>query len=135
MKVTKKDILTPLAVTAGSLFMTDTLARMFYFYWTIWWMDVINHLIGGMVVTFFFLLFPYVRKGPPLHVFLKLLFIVLVIGALWEIFESIFGLTNVVEIGYTIDTTIDMIMDVLGMVIAYVYLTKKLKIRFLYNED
>ncbi len=127
MKVTEKNIITPLAITTVTLFVLDTVARLFYFYWTIWWMDIVNHFIGGMVVTFFFALFPFVRKGSLKQTFFNFLFIIVTVGVLWEVFEFVFGLTNTTEIGYTKDTIIDMIMDTLGMVVAYFYLTKKIK--------
>lgn len=99
-----------------------TLAYIFFWYWTLWWFDILMHFLGGLWVAvtslWFFYLSGYVRK--PKVDFKTCLLItlgsILVIGALWEVFELSVGAYR--ETNHVLDTAIDLIMDVIGSILG-----------------
>ncbi|XKT74725.1 MAG: hypothetical protein ACJKTH_01390 [Patescibacteria group bacterium UBA2163] len=97
------------------------LASMYYLYWIFWWYDIIMHLLGGAFVALLF--FWAHRAFPVLPMSRQLLFpvtllVVLIIGILWEVFEYVTGSYGAVN--YTLDTTLDLAMDIAGMMSAYI---------------
>ncbi len=93
-----------------------------FLYWTIPWYDILLHFLGGLWVGVgvICILYTsgYAQKKPwlirlrPFIVF----GIVLVVGLLWEAYEYIFKLTS--SHGYVFDTILDLIMDLLGGLVA-----------------
>lgn len=97
------------------------LASAHYLYWLFWWYDIMMHLLGGAFVALLFFwarqAFPFLRVSRNLLFPVTLLF-VLVIGVLWELFEYVTGSYGAVN--YTLDTTLDIAMDIAGMMSAYI---------------
>lgn len=93
-------------------------ASAHYLYWEYWWYDIMMHLLGGLLMGAFalwFLRFEFRDKKLPLFI-ISFVF-VLCVGVAWEIFEYFtdsYGAAN-----YTLDTTLDLLMDVVGMMSAY----------------
>lgn len=90
----------------------NLLAIEHFLYWRYEWFDTFMHFLGGIAIGTFLIGF-LVRYRPCLFV---LLFAGLVIG--WEIFEYIFGLPR--EANYVFDTAVDLLMDTLGGLLAYI---------------
>jgi membrane associated rhomboid family serine protease len=89
-------------------------------YWIWKELDVVSHLLGGLVVGLFgrLVLQSFTKEDPKNNTILILTF-VLFIGIAWEVFEfytRTTGVTDPGELAY--DTTIDLIMDVVGGYIA-----------------
>lgn len=104
------------------------LALEYYLYWTLWWFDMLLHLLGGVWVSFttFWLLY-IARLVPhiPQHVFsMVIAFVVatLIVGVGWEVVEHSAGVIE--RPSYGRDTTIDIIMDVVGALLAALYILK-----------
>lgn len=102
------------------------LAFSFYWYWRIWWFDLLMHFLGGVVVAalsyFFYLLLINKRLS-----FFRLLTLTvasaLIVGGLWEVFEfsidaywsahvNIKSL-QILQAGWW-DTLLDLLFDFLG---------------------
>ena len=86
-----------------------------YLYWYFFWFDMVTHFMGGMWAGIF-LLWSRAQTGYPPN----LLFVVggaLLIGIVWEIFEVAAGLPR--EANYVFDTSLDLLMDVLGSLFAF----------------
>ncbi|RJR13234.1 hypothetical protein C4585_02450 [Candidatus Parcubacteria bacterium] len=83
-------------------------------YWQFLWLDLISHTLGGMWAGLCVL---WVRSllGYPPTLFWGFLG-AFIIGIGWEILEVVAGLPR--EANYTLDTSLDILMDVLGGVVA-----------------
>ncbi len=83
-------------------------------YWYFPWFDMITHTLGGMWIGAF-VLWSCMQAGyAP-----RLLFVVagaLALGIAWEIFEVVAGIP--LEANYAFDTSLDLLMDVLGSLVA-----------------
>ncbi|OHB18083.1 MAG: hypothetical protein A2544_00615 [Candidatus Zambryskibacteria bacterium RIFOXYD2_FULL_43_10] len=94
------------------------IAEAFYLYWTIWWLDIIVHLLagfsGGLVIAWFF--------GPTSTLKSAMLILVgmLIIGIAWEVFEYILNLIQ--PIHYWQDTVLDLVADMMGAILTCIYL-------------
>ena len=97
------------------------LANAYYLYWALWWADIVMHFLGGLFValgTLWLIRFEVpVSWRHRVPFFFTTLTAVFVVGAGWEVFErafDVYGATN-----YALDTTLDLVMDVAGMLAAY----------------
>ena len=86
----------------------------YHFYWRYVWFDTISHTLGGMWAAFFlFWLRAYAGYMPAVAWGIAG---ALVLGVIWEVLEVLAGLPR--EANYTLDTSIDLLMDVLGGALA-----------------
>ena len=94
------------------------LAEAFYLYWTIWWFDIMLHLLagfsGGVVIAWFF--------GPTSTLKSTMLILagMLIIGIAWEVLEYI--LNFIQPIRYWPDTILDLAADMVGAILTCIYL-------------
>ena len=100
-------------------------ATIFFLYWTLWWYDIILHFLGGVFVGLLVLWLQFLSGyfGTPAlpssrKVFSVMLVAVLAVGVGWEVFERLLGHTWSVE-GYWLDTSVDVVLDLLGSVVAF----------------
>ncbi len=105
---------------------------MMYLHWTIWWIDIILHFLGGLSVALFFLWFCATKFDLKNWSSRKILFAVLgcviLVGVLWELYELYFGLTFLSDgLSYFADTFSDLIMDVVGGLTGFLYIQLLLK--------
>ena len=107
------------AVTLVTLAVAHHLAMIFYLYWTYFWLDSVMHFLGGAAVALGFLTVTqlYVRKEFWAGL-LMTVGVVLVVGAIWEIFEFTAGI-SVKEQNFRIDTISDFIFNVIGGICGY----------------
>lgn len=114
------------------------LALRFYFYWTFWWSDIIMHFLGGLwvglIVLWFFFFSGFVYKNINLvrqsKIFLITITSVIIVGVLWEVWEvwEVWArLVFINEAGYFLDTSLDIVMGILGGIVAFIYAKKYLK--------
>ena len=87
----------------------------FYLYWLFWWYDVVVHALGSMwaalAVNWVYALFGKTPRWA--HV----LFVVILIGAAWEVFEYVVGISRRPDFAY--DTSTDLLVDVLGALAGF----------------
>lgn len=110
-------------ITLGLLIaVLQWIAHVHYLYFLWWWADIVMHFLGGFFIALGILWF--VRFEVPISIrhrvplFFTTLIGVLLVGVAWEVFERVFGAYGAVN--YVFDTTIDLMMDVVGMLVAYV---------------
>lgn len=100
------------------------IAHTFNLYWEVWWFDVLMHFLGGFWVgTFALYVLSIVYKSRQIdrkNVFIFVILSTLVVGVGWEIFEFYFD-TNffVNRTEAVIDTSSDLVLDLLGGFLAY----------------
>jgi VanZ family protein len=86
-------------------------------YWSYWWFDIVMHTLSGFAGGLFVLwLFHPFRAYQSLWLTLGSL---LVVGVVWEIFEWVFDLIQ--PLNYRQDIVYDLLNDLLGALLAYVY--------------
>lgn len=96
-------------------------AHTFYLYYLWWWADIVMHFLGGFFVALGILWF--IRFEVPISwrhyvpVFLTTLIGTLAVGVGWEVFERVFD--AYAARNYVLDTTLDILMDIVGMLAAY----------------
>ncbi len=101
----------------------------FYLTWTIWWYDIILHLLSGVAVgLIILLLFQKIFSVGMWSIYRTVAIVVLgtlVVGIFWEIYEVYFGMvSSFYTAEYISDTASDLVFDVLGGLFVGLY-TKK----------
>lgn len=93
-----------------------------HLYWKLWWYDILMHFLGGLwigLASLWIYWFSGYFKTPKKDwetVFVVSILSVFVIGVGWEIFE--FFIEIDFSNNYVGDTTLDMIMDLIGSFVA-----------------
>lgn len=90
------------------------------YYWTLPWYDIMMHFLGGVWLAFFIF---WIHATKPLPFKLgvaQVLLFVIGVGLLWEAYELFFKMTFVGDPEYPFDTSLDLVMDTLGGVVAFV---------------
>lgn len=96
-------------------------ANAYYLYYHWWWADVVMHFLGGFFValgTLWLIHFevPHTLR-PQVPLFTTTLVVTLFVGVGWEVFERVFDAYG--ALNYALDTLLDLVMDVVGMLGAY----------------
>ena len=116
-----------LAALAAVVFILNDLAGTYYLYFFYWWYDVMMHFLGGVVIGG--LAAWGVHRFMPETSLKKLIVATLisiaVVGIGWEVFEYATG-QYIGQRSIVMDTTIDLIMDTLGAVLAALIIRKVL---------
>ncbi len=97
------------------------IALEFFLYWIYSWFDILMHFLGGLFVVlsalWFFFQSGYVRINQNIrNIIIVSVSSIVLIGVSWEIFEVIAGVP--IEDNYILDTITDLIMDVVGTIVA-----------------
>lgn len=99
-------------------------------YWSIVWFDIMMHFLGGALISLITLFFIYDSKffnfsiKKPIIIFSAAIGMTLIIGLSWELWELYMGFADIFEDRF--DTTLDLIMDTLGAIAAYLYSKDKI---------
>lgn len=89
---------------------------MYYLQWRFWWYDLVLHGLGGIWVALAVMwLLTLVHRAPRIA---TVIISVIIVGALWEIFEFAIGAPR--EVNYQLDTTTDLLMDAVGAVAGFI---------------
>ena len=107
------------------------IALAFYFYWTLWWFDIMMHFLGGIIggfITIWFLFdsdifYTHVPSGK--ETALLAFAVVLMVAVLWEVFEYKAGLTGS-EPRYISDVFSDLAFGTLGATLAGMVAAKEI---------
>jgi uncharacterized membrane protein YjdF len=114
-----------LAALAAVIFILNDIAGTYYLYFFYWWYDIMMHFLGGLLIGG--LSAWGVQRFIPGASLSRLLVIILVsiaaVGIGWEIFEYLTG-QYIGQQSIVVDTTIDLIMDTLGAIIAALIVRK-----------
>jgi hypothetical protein len=119
------------AILIFSIFILNFLAGKFYWYYSIWYFDMIMHFCGGFFISL--LLFWLLKvKEVSLKSILKIILGVLIIGVLWEFFEIMVNKTIAQNPFNFLDTISDIFFDLAGGSMASIYFLKRI---FIKNEN
>jgi predicted membrane-bound spermidine synthase len=82
-----------------------------------WWYDIVLHFLGGLWVALAFQWYAHLRER--LVLIIPTICVVLIVGIGWEAFELMIGAPR--EDNFMFDTSLDILMDVLGGVVGYAW--------------
>lgn len=88
----------------------------YFLYWRFHWFDILTHLLGGMWAAVFAAWVQSLRQAKLTPAFC--IVVVLVMGVVWELFETATGSTYFPS--DTLDTIKDLLMDVIGSIAAII---------------
>ena len=113
----------PLFVISFVLLLTvavlHSIAIKYYFYWTLSWIDIPIHFLGGLTVSLAAIWFFYFsRYVPPLRLAIAS---VLVVGIIWESFELFAGIAERNADYYISDTVLDFVANISGAVFGSLF--------------
>ena len=130
----KKRFFVSLSLLVFFIFILNTLAQKFYWYFTIWYFDIIMHFLGGLWLGLVFIWFFLVKRSVPtdqllnlidLKLITKIILSILIIGIFWEIFEIIFNNVLAENAFNFLDTISDIFCDLAGGTFAVFYFLMK----------
>jgi uncharacterized membrane-anchored protein len=128
--VFKKELIKEVMTLSIIVAVLHQLALTLFLYWRTDWFDIMMHFLGGLLIGliagFIFYTSGYLNfpKGHKLTIFSMVMGSVLVVGLAWELWEIFMGFTNVLS--DRVDTVIDIVMDLIGGVVAYYYMIGKI---------
>jgi hypothetical protein len=130
----RKRLFKILAYLIFLLFLLNYVASKFYWYFSIWWVDMPMHFLGGLCAGFAIIWLLSLKKLPfelPLSLqvvwnfIFKIFLSVLFIGVLWEFFEILFN-NIIAQNSFNIfDTVSDVFFDLTGGTFAILYFLKR----------
>ena len=130
----RKKLLKHLVLLMFFIFVVNTFAQSFFWYYSIWYFDMPMHFLGGLWSSWFFIWFFCVAPNPfkvsfdifDLKLFWKIIAFVLVIGILWEFFEFFTNNRIGQEHFSVIDTSSDIFFDLAGGAFGIYYFLRKI---------
>ena len=125
MNIYSRKFLVRLICLIFLIFILNYLAMKFYWYSSMWYFDMPMHFLGGiwlaLALSWFFKI-----KEISLSLVIKIIFGVLIIGVLWEIFEIIVNNYTTQNPFNLLDTLSDIFFDLSGGCFAILYFLKKI---------
>jgi hypothetical protein len=127
-----KKLLKYIALLILFIFLLNFLANQFYWYYTIWYFDIIMHFLGGYWVGLL-AAYLFAWDAPTAPSVLKILGFVLLVGVGWEFFEIFSDKIASVNYFFLSDTLSDILFDFLGGTGALLFLFKKIMMSRLFK--
>lgn len=121
----RKRLLKHLLFLMFFIFIVDFLAKIFFWYSLIWYLDIIMHFLGGFWVgLFFFYIFSLKNINfRPIDLFFKIFLSTLAVGILFEFYEFFLNIISVTNFDL-FDTLSDVFFDILGALFSMFYFFK-----------
>jgi len=118
---TRTRVLLGIAALGLLIALLQFFATEYYLYWEFWWYDVMMHFLGGAFIGASYLWalrFEFSSHSAlRIPVFASAFLVVLGVGVAWEVFEYVTD--SYAAVNYTLDTILDLLMDMAGMMAAY----------------
>ncbi|MFA6353713.1 MAG: hypothetical protein WCW93_02165 [Candidatus Paceibacterota bacterium] len=132
--IERKRLFKILAYLIFLLFLLNYVASKFYWYFSIWWIDMPIHFLGGLCAGFVVIwLLSFKKLSFDLFIstqtvwnfIFKIFLGVLSIGVLWELFEILFNNIIAQNSFNTLDTISDVFFDLVGGTFAILFFLKQ----------
>jgi hypothetical protein len=123
----KKPLFLEMLLLFAIVVVLDGLARVYHLYWSVYEFDSSVHFVAGAALALFFSWFYFFSeffdsKKRSLKKFLLIAILgAMFVGVSWEAYEIIFKQTMVSKLDYPYDTTMDLLMDLLGAIAGCFY--------------
>ena len=129
----RKKLLTILAYLIFFIFILHFAATKFYWYYSLWYLDIIMHFLGGIWIGLASI-YIFQPKEFFFSTTLKILFVVLLVGIGWEIYEFLVNDTLAQNPMDFPDTFSDLFFDLFGGFCAILYTWSRTKSRAQENK-
>ncbi len=127
-----------IAITAFALFYLDHIAQERFYYWLYWWYDIMMHFLGGFLVGSIVLWgiarFYTPQKWTTFGLFTLTALSAATIGLAWEYFEFFSGALILQRGDIVGDTKLDLVMDVSGALVAWLFVMPTVFKRFSFSK-
>ena len=120
-----KKLLVRLVFVVFFIFLLNYLALEFYWYSSIWYLDMPMHFLGGFWLGLILILFFQIKEFSFKSI-LKIIIGVLLFGFLWEIFEIVINKTTTENLFNILDTISDIFFDFTGGLFAILYFSRQI---------
>ncbi|MFA5778111.1 MAG: hypothetical protein WC870_01300 [Candidatus Paceibacterota bacterium] len=120
----RKKLLRHLLYIILFIFVANFAANKFFWYSSVWYLDMIMHFLGGFWLGLAFLWF-LLEENLSFALILKIILGVLFVGILWEIFELLFNNIVAQNPFNILDTSSDLFFDISGGLCAILYIWRK----------
>jgi len=120
-----KKLLVRLVFVVFFIFLLNYLALEFYWYSSIWYLDMPMHFLGGFWLGLILILFLRIEEISFKSI-LKIIIGVLLFGFLWEIFEIVINKTITENFFNILDTISDIFFDFAGGLFAILYFSRQI---------
>jgi len=97
------------------------LATAGYLYWYYWWLDMVMHFYGGILLGLGVHALCRLKSVPLVPTFTLVFGVIMFAAISWELFEWTTGLSN--PISYTLDTMQDVVLAFGGGLLAHFILS------------
>lgn len=125
----RKKLFKHLSYLVFFIFVLNFIANKFYWYYSIWWSDMLMHFLGGFwlgLVCIWLLSFVKIPVEIDYYLIFKVFLWVLIVGVLWEVFEFYF-INYIAQNQFNIlDTISDIFFDLSGGMLAIFYFIKRI---------
>lgn len=130
----RKNLLKRLAYLIFFIFIVHFLATKFYWYYTIAYLDMVMHFLGGfwLGLAGVYLFQP---KNYSMNVVLKILFFVLAIGAGWEAYQILVNEVLAKNPFDYLDISSDIFLDLFGGFCAILYVLYSFKNKWVVGKE
>lgn len=124
-EINKKKLSIRIVLIIFIIFLLNTLAMKFHWYFTVWWFDMPMHLLGGFWIGL--LLFSIFRvKNINSKNITKVILLFLVIAFGWELFEVSVDKIITKNIFNILDTSSDIFFGISGVLFSVLYFNKRI---------
>jgi len=124
----RKELFKKIAITIFLIFILNFIAGKFYWYYTIWYFDIIMHVFGGFFIALL-LFWLFSVKEISFKIIIQIIFGVLLVGVLWELFEFVFNNVIAGDSFNSLDSISDIFCDLAGSCFAITYFYKKITLK------
>lgn len=122
----RKNLFKRLALFILFIFALNFLANKFFWYSSIWYLDMIMHFLGGFWVGLF-VFYLLKEEAISFRLIFKILLFVFFVGIGWEIYEVLVDKVITKDSFNILDTSSDLFFDLSGGLYAILYLWKKMQ--------
>ena len=121
----RKELFKKIALSIFLIFILNFIAGKFYWYYTIWYFDILMHVFGGFFIALLLIWLLKIKEISSKTI-LEIILGVFIIGVAWEIFEIVFNNIIAGDPFNMLDTISDIFCDLAGSCLAIVYFFKKI---------
>jgi len=123
--IDRKKLLICIASVVIFIFVVNSAAMKFYWYFSIWYFDMPMHFLGGFWVGLV-CIYVFSLKEFNFNLIFKVFLCVFLVGFFWEIFEILVDKSITQNPFNSLDTISDMFFDLAGGGISIIYFFKRI---------
>ena len=127
-EINKKKLIVRIASIILLIFVLNSLAMKFHWYFSIWYFDMPMHLLGGFWLGLVFILL-FKPKSFSFNEIVQIILGFLFVALSWEVFEILIDKTITQNPFNILDTFSDICFGLTGSLISVIYFLKRIMIK------